>query len=484
MPETLPASFRIRRLAVGFLLPALLATLHEISYLVHLTAWQSSDAIDLLQFDQPMAFSHKDERVQRLMNVRHRYYIYNSTELHERLPRAPNGTVEMATFAGAVWSIFEALKRHPLRTMDPNEATFFVPPVFVNQIGSFKHALSKEERRNLMDSMDLVTSSPIYQSTLGKRHIFIAMDGMYWCWRAFGGPANLIKIYNPEWLKNATHEWWEDDMPLSYERWTSGKGLPSANIFKNIILARERDVWELHRMSQDGTDYREWEERIIDNNPIPANGFSFGLMDGPGDVELIPASYEKYAGSEWAYFYHTRPEESTANSTIFRHAPVTTVPADGTAESVTYRRSSVGFDIDPAEWARRYSRSRFCLVVRGDNPGSRALLRAVRVGCIPVVISDLYPRYAPSFKSTLDMSEYAVLVEEEAFVVDPWGTLHRVYAGLTETDVKRKLTALAFAQRVIFPDHPDSLFVRAFLREAWASTPESQRAVGCDGGCT
>ncbi|KAL9190494.1 hypothetical protein ACHAXT_000200 [Thalassiosira profunda] len=476
---------RIRRFALGALLSPLLFTIHQLGHLLRLTA-ESSGALHLLQFDQPDASSsYSDERVQALSNVRHRYYIYNSTELHALQPRPPSGTKEMSTFVGAVWSIYQALATHPLRTLDPSEATFFIPPVFVNQIGSFKHKLSKGERANFVQSMNLITSSPIYQSTLGARHIFIAMDGMYYNWAgAVGGLANHIKFYNPSWLQNATHRWWGDDMLCSYKKWTGPEGcLMAGNIFKNVILARERDMWQLHRMSEDGTDYREWTERIRDNNPIPDNGFSFGLMDGPGDTKVIPASYDKYAESEWVYFYHTRPEDSTANSTIFRHAPVTSFPANGTAEATTYSQSSIGFDIDPAEWTHRYARSKLCLCIRGDNPGSRALLRSIRVGCIPVVISDLYPRYAPSFKSTLTMSDYAILVDEQAFINDPWGELQRIYVELTEVEVKRKLRALAFAQRVIFPDHPDSLFVPAFLKEAWASTPESQRAVGCGGAC-
>jgi hypothetical protein len=36
---------------------------------------------------------------------------------------------------------------------------------------------------------------------------------------------------------------------------------------------------------------------------------------------------------------------------------------------------------------------------------------------------------------------------------------------LSEKDIKDKLLSLAWAQHVILPDHPESLFVPAFLRE-------------------
>ena len=76
------------------------------------------------------------------------------------------------------------------------------------------------------------------------------------------------------------------------------------------------------------------------------------------------------------------------------------------------------------------------------------------------------------------MSDYVIMIDEQEFVNNPWHVLHRVYSELTEKQIRQKLQALEFAQRVVFPDHPDSLFVPAFLKEAWRSIPDSQRGVG------
>ncbi len=158
---------------------------------------------------------------------------------------------------------------------------------------------------------------------------------------------------------------------------------------------------------------------------------------------------------------------------------MTQLPTNGTEEQLTFRHSSIGFDIDRKDWLDRISKSKLCLVIRGDDPMSRAFIRSIRTGCIPVVISDLLHVFAPPFKSTLNFSDYSIMIEEKDFIDDPWGTLHRVYNGLTENEVKRKLNAIAFVQRVIFLDHPESLFVPAFLKEAWQSIPDSERSIGC-----
>ena len=95
--------------------------------------------------------------------------------------------------------------------------------------------------------------------------------------------------------------------------------------------------------------------------------------------------------------------------------------------------------------------------------------RAIRNGCIPVISSDSLPIYSPLFKSTLNVLDYAVFVRESELVQDP----ERALLKLTEmsvADMEGKIRHLAFAQRVIFTDHPKSLFVPAFLREATMAT--------------
>lgn len=231
-------------------------------------------------------------------------------------------------------------------------------------------------------------------------------------------------------------------------------------------------------MHLDENNYHEWNELISRQGPIPLHGFSIGFRSAPGDLEFVTPTYDKFVASKYVYFYHTRTEPSVYNSTIYRKAPINNLPVHGTAEYNTYNHSSIGYDIDKEKWANNFRHSKFCLVVRGDDPLSSALLKSIRVGCIPVVASDLYPVWGQPFKSILNMSDYVIMIDEQEFVNNPWHVLHRVYSELTEKQIRQKLQALEFAQRVVFPDHPDSLFVPAFLKEAWRSIPDSQQGVG------
>ena len=161
-------------------------------------------------------------------------------------------------------------------------------------------------------------------------------------------------------------------------------------------------------------------------------------------------------------------------------APIEHPPLNGTAQASTYLRSSVGYDLDAkTSWKEHFMSSKFCLIVRGDIPHSKALLRSLKVGCIPVVASDAYIWYAPSLPSTLNFTDYTIMIDEQAFLQNSWRELHRVYSELTEAGIREKLKAVAYAQRVMFTDHRESLFVQAFLKEAWESIPLSDRVVGC-----
>jgi hypothetical protein len=68
-------------------------------------------------------------------------------------------------------------------------------------------------------------------------------------------------------------------------------------------------------------------------------------------------------------------------------------------------------------------------------------------------------------KSVLNMSDYAIFIDEKKFVENPEKEMLSLLE-LSETEIEAKLKHLAFAQRVILMDHPNSLFVPAFLDNA------------------
>ena len=192
---------------------------------------------------------------------------------------------------------------------------------------------------------------------------------------------------------------------------------------------------------------------------------SIGLGDSNQEMPLSIPSMEKFRNSRNFIFYQSRREGSWFNATIYRHAPITNI----TNSTGLFPKSSIGFGLESEDWFRQYRDSKFCLVVRGDNPMTHSHWRAIRNGCIPVIASDSLPIYSPLFKSTLNVLDYAIFVGESELVENPEGALLKLTT-MSVTDIETKIRHLDFAQRVIFTDHPNSLFVPAFLREATKAT--------------
>jgi hypothetical protein len=68
-------------------------------------------------------------------------------------------------------------------------------------------------------------------------------------------------------------------------------------------------------------------------------------------------------------------------------------------------------------------------------------------------------------KSTINMTDYSIMLDETRFVENPERELLSLL-DLSDETIEAKLKHLAFAQKVTLLDHPESLFVPAFLREA------------------
>ena len=70
------------------------------------------------------------------------------------------------------------------------------------------------------------------------------------------------------------------------------------------------------------------------------------------------------------------------------------------------------------------------------------------------------------------------MLDEKRFIGNPEAEL-RSLLELSDHEIESKLRHLAFAQKVTMLDHPESLFVPAFLREA-VNAFKSSSALGTD----
>jgi hypothetical protein len=172
---------------------------------------------------------------------------------------------------------------------------------------------------------------------------------------------------------------------------------------------------------------------------------------------------DKFLNSTYFILYRTRTEPFVNNSTIYRRLPIDNMDKDD------FPLSIFGFDAPSRKiWVKEYTDAKFCLVLRGDSPNSHSLLRSVRAGCLPIIISDSYPIYNPALQSSLDMDDFAFFIPEQSFLRDPKGELLK-FATLSRQTIHEKIQGVRLAQRIIFPDHPQSLIVPALIKEVLAT---------------
>lgn len=373
-----------------------------------------------------------------------RYYVYDhdNVTLFKVRQRAkekgkptwkPKWGLRYADYARGEIRWLEALEKHPLRTRNASEADFFVVPIPVGA------AIYYGDRVDLIRAFRLILHDSLFQQYPEKHVAAISTTEQIFGERFWGLSKNEMMLFNSSVVVR------DSDWPRTRD-WHKRRGIEYAC---NINLSYEEERYFKHWLSLgyggEGSN--------------PENSYRFVDM-------------ETWTNKTFWFFYHVRKKPFLCNSTIFRH---TFFAEDDTIDlTLDFKHSpvTIGEDIPKEQWLQEFTNSKFCLAIRGDQPGSRSLNRAVRAGCIPLVVSDSLPTFQRMYSKTLAYDEFALFVTEEEFLKDPVGSMDRVVSLLTPTDLMHKLTGLRLMQRILAVDQPDSLFVPAFAREVTETMKE------------
>lgn len=402
--------------------------------------------------------------LEKLQATPFRYYIYDNPNItrHDIRIRAKNGQFTWRQRWGqrfkefSLWEIryLEAFEEQQqqhqtspspspsLRTLNASEADFIIIPI------PWCALMMAGMPNDLQNTMNALYHDPLF---LNLQNRFVVLSFMEYL---FQRPMGLSKA--------------------------------DYNILKQVSLsvALTSDATIMNRIPDWVLNKGYWSQP--EQGILYQRGFSISWMGAATDDDYHPSpsslatnhqpmSPELFLWNKTLhFFYQTTTHTSLNNSTQFRHGIVhqshqTVVEREGHPTNQTLlvlpQPSSIGWGLRPEEWLHDFASARFCLVIRGDNPASRSLWRAIRHGCIPVVVSDMLPYYSPVFRSLLDMDDYAVMVDEFAYLANPTKALTEAIYNLTLHDIQSKLNGVNLMQRLIIPNHPKSLFVQAFGRE-------------------
>jgi hypothetical protein len=388
----------------------------------------------------------------------YRYYIYESSNL--TLPKVRQKVFDPSAKAGGwgrqQWAkrfkpyaqgelrFHQSLEEHKLRTRNMSEAAFIVVPIPLGP------AMFWGERADVDKAFShLFDNEPHFRSH-PEKHVFIT---------------NNERLFRSD--------------PPSFNHFEQAFGftLKRLKMMSRSVLVKDVDINFYDYGIKNAQRQGEW----VSSHPLFEHSWSLGYSHEASDPDFKfeMVNFDSWNNKTFHFFFHATDREFMNNSTIYRHALVVDSPKN--RRNITSQKeqliqpSSVGYDIPLDQWISDYANSKFCLIIRGDNPGSRAFCRTIRQGCMPVIVSDMLPYFQPMFRSTLlKLEDFAVVVSERDFLDSPAQTLNRATTtDLSEQELRSKLEGLALVQRMLVLDHPASLFVPAFAKETLASQQSS-----------
>jgi hypothetical protein len=372
-----------------------------------------------------------------------RYYIYNNTNmtLHHIRDKAKDSssvptwgqqkwTKRFSSYALGELNYIETLEQYTrhLRTFDIQDADFVVVPIPLSAAvfwgtgeditSAFSHLLYNEE----------------YFVQNSEKHLYFAIIE-----KLLRGDYTPIKHF-------------------------SGLGLTLELLvaLSKGIVVKDFDTHTFHQFVLNNSP-NDWKQALT--GPLFQHQWSLGFAqecNNPNYPFVDVSDFEDWKSKQLTIFYRTPHGTSLFNSTIYRHALA--IDQDG-IDLYFPNVSSVGFIIPYDQWLQNFQSSQFCVVVRGDNPTSRSLFAAIRMGCMPIIVSDSLPYYQPMFRSLLKYEDFSIMVDEKEYLLQPSKSLKNAINSLTLEELQSKVNGLALLQRILVLDHPKSLFIPAFVHE-------------------
>ena len=332
-------------------------------------------------------------------------------------------------------NVWHALWNHPLRTSNPKEAELFMIPTPITEL--IAHGCTEFDCIWFDEAFGALSRHPVFrtQTDGGNNHVLVSFH-----WSTF----------------NPRHASLIPALARSY------------SLLENVTVASHYDPFGCAELSKTTNMNSDFGKLFSQELPV-TKAFSIGLY-GP-EVAMNDPSFIRFTNSKNFLFYRTRHEKSQHDSASYRRVALKPAVIQSLPKSnMEYYESNIPSSVASA-WANA-PQSKFCLLVRGETPRSDSLLLAVRSGCIPVIVSNFYQQYAGPFKTSLEMKDFTISIDESKFLVDPASQLLSLQ-NLEDDFVKEKLKNLTIAQALLFPDHPESLFVEAFLNEAKSAKARS-----------
>eukprot|EP00045_Choanoeca_perplexa_P016802 m.231261 g.231261 ORF g.231261 m.231261 type:complete len:420 (+) comp17364_c0_seq4:104-1363(+) len=100
--------------------------------------------------------------------------------------------------------------------------------------------------------------------------------------------------------------------------------------------------------------------------------------------------------------------------------------------------------------------SKYCLVIRGDDPHTSRFIDSLSAGCVPVIINDLFHLITAPFATHINYAAFAIFIPEAKWLASTEAALKLFVLSETEEDQARRLAALAYYRDALLWSSPKS----------------------------
>lgn len=228
--------------------------------------------------------------LKELLQVKTRFYVYDDPEIDQPGSVYKENIVkidyyDMGKDGETDSHILACIKKHPLRTWDPQEADQFVIPFLVTPVhalhGNITHYDTESMKKVHHRAFTKLFNTSSFQKTQGHRHLMISTWWYYFEWR-------MVQDFEELYI----------DTPLTtyYEKlW-------------NVTLVASKDRPAIARLYDHNThpDYQKWFE--LERFQMTRSVFAVGQHDRPS-LPIIEPTYENFKAKKLFLFYHIRPTD-------------------------------------------------------------------------------------------------------------------------------------------------------------------------------
>lgn len=324
------------------------------------------------------------------------FYMYNDAVMRMDSMSNCSGWLQVQDSGGDL-ALIEILHQHPWRVYDPHEAKVFIIPIPVASSMLYGDRECGETHFHRMTSaFRRLYAHPVYQTYNASHYLHCQHWKCFLAWRWPAPDMFPPQLFNEGNLSNI--------MMGRYERYLTTQSDCEKFNATFHICPPESDIKNLKsQYPLTGLYQLRWE--------LSRCAIAVPYLP-PADLPQLKPSFAEWRARKNTVFCHTASHHYAWLATKLRHAPV-----NGSFSSLP--GVNVGFGLSRKDWLSEIAQSKFCLVLRGDTPTSHSLYNAIKVGCIPVIISGTFPMVGQPFSSQIPWSLLTVTLPEDVFLADP-----------------------------------------------------------------